>query len=199
MARAVGADLMLTPEIRAVGFAEAEERLRGIANAIPRLTFQSVRAGSLVMERAVKRQITSQFGGGKDWRASWTSSAAIVGNQVMGLVGSAHPASRIQELGGTVVPKKARALTIPLSVDARRHRARDYTDAFVLKVNGKAFLVRSKGQRGRGGLEFLYVLAKSATLKPTHYLTKAKDKVEPEVVALVGGRISLAISTGGSA
>jgi hypothetical protein len=182
---------------RVIGFDEAQERIHGIASGMDTALFNGIRRGSLIMERAVKQQITTQFGGGKEWRASFTSAAAISGNTIVGLVGSPHPASRIQELGGTIRPKNARALAIPMSKVAKRHRPRDFADAFVLKASGgRAFLVRSRGLRGRGGLEFLYVLARKATLKPSHYLTNAQRKGEPQVVALVGGRIGSLISTG---
>lgn len=186
-----------------IGWPEAKERLEATARAIPRELFDGVRRASLVMERAVKLQITEQFGGGNQWRASWTSAASITGDgtNVVGVVGSAHPASRIQELGGTIRPVKAGALAVPLTPEAKRHRPREL-DLFIVqgagrRPGGAAFLVRQRGKGRTRKLEYLYMLLQSVTLPATRYLTKAQERAEGEVVALVGGRVSVAIQSGG--
>ena len=161
---------------------------------IPAAVYDGVRAATLVLERGVKRSIRREFTGGKEWRASWTGRVANVPGGVVGIVGSAHPASRIQELGGVVRPKRRRALTIPLTRLAKNSRARDFTDLFVLKTDNHAFLAQSTAG---GGLVLHYLLSKRVVIKATHYLTKAMKTNEKKIVALVGGRVLVQVGDAG--
>lgn len=187
---------MVGPNLRVVGTKEVEERLRATERGISRETFDAMRKASLVMERSVKQQITRQFRGGREWRASFTSHVFQSGKSVVGVVGSPHPAARIQETGGTIVPRRKKALTIPLTRKARRSRARDFAGAFIVQSRkGHAFIA----QRSGGGLEFLYLLKDRVMLKASHYLTNAQKRAEPQVVALVGGRIAVVVGREGNA
>lgn len=74
----------------------------------------------------------------------------------------------IQEKGGIIKPKRARALTIPLPDNLtaagrpRFQKASEVEGLFLLKLNGKAFLVR-KAPSGEG-LEFLWILKSSVKI-----------------------------------
>lgn len=74
----------------------------------------------------------------------------------------------IQEEGGIIKPKRAKALTIPLPDNMtaagrpRFKKASEVEGLFLLKTNGKAFLVR-KAPSGEG-LEFLWMLKKSVKI-----------------------------------
>jgi ribosomal protein S10 len=87
--------------------------------------------------------------------------------------------------GGTIRPKRAKALTIPLIPEAKGRRAADYQIDFrtrLFRIRGKSALferiggstVGSRGRRGRAGsasiqttsIRPVYALAKSVTLKP---------------------------------
>jgi hypothetical protein len=192
-------------EAKAIGVKESEERLKALEADIPKVMFDSVRKSTLIAERAVKLQIKTRMG----WRArtgtfaaSFTSAALVEkvgGNSaVIGVVGSAHPASRIQERGGTIRAKRTRNLAIPISDLARKRRPRDFPDLFVVvskKGKGQALLARAIGTNADGSvrLEFHYVLKPSVRLKKTRYFSKAIAGVEGEIIALVGGRIGVVV------
>ena len=80
------------------------------------------------------------------------------------------PYAAIQEFGGTITPKNAQYLTVPLSgvlggesgkvrLTARQAIERG---AFFFRTGGKLFIARRKGK----GLQLLFVLKKSVELKP---------------------------------
>lgn len=74
----------------------------------------------------------------------------------------------IHQFGGEIRPKKAKALTIPISEIAKGKRAREFADLFILKREGKApLLVR---RRGSDRIEPMYVLMKKVTLPPRPFL-----------------------------
>lgn len=79
---------------------------------------------------------------------------------------------RLQEMGGTITPSNAAALTIPLTAEARGRRARDFSaSVHELFTVGKA---RATGDKlgtlawrdDAGQLHAAYALRKSATIKP---------------------------------
>lgn len=88
------------------------------------------------------------------------------------------PYARLQEKGGTIVPKRAKALTIPMpdnltpSGQARFPRAKGMQGVFLLKTKKGAFLVRKSagfdpfGGSGQKQLEFLWMLKKKVTIPP---------------------------------
>lgn len=192
-------------EARAIGVKESEERLKALEADLPKAMFDGVRRSTLIAERAVKRQIKTRQGWTArtgTFAASFTSAALVEKvagkSTILGVVGSAHPASRIQERGGTIRAKRTRNLAIPISDLARKRRPRDFPDLFVFistKGKGKALLAREIGKNadGTARLEFLYVLKPSVRLKKTRYFSKAIKGVEGQIVALVGGRIGVVV------
>ncbi len=94
--------------------------------------------------------------------------------------------------GGTVRPKCAGALAIPLSPEARRAGSpRDgrTPDLFLLKTKTKAFLAEAgpRGGKSRSRLKLWYILLRAVTHRPdpdakptSEYI---KQAVSPEVVA----------------
>lgn len=87
--------------------------------------------------------------------------------------------------GGTlpdIVPKRARALTVPLpdamtpSGVPRRAKARDWPDTFILNTtNGKAFIVQSQGG-SYDKLTFLYQLLRRVAIPPRLGMAKTHEK-----------------------
>jgi hypothetical protein len=79
-----------------------------------------------------------------------------------------HPAIRHKLEGGTIRPKKAKALTIPVHPEAYGRRARvlkrkKSLKLFVLRGQSGVAMLASKS---RGELEIFYLLKKSVTHKP---------------------------------
>jgi len=81
--------------------------------------------------------------------------------------GNASVQARILYLGGTIEPKNAKFLTIPIAKEAQNRRAKDFPDAFVLRLSNGLFIARYKEQSKQ--LILLFQLLKSVTIKPHPY------------------------------
>ena len=92
------------------------------------------------------------------------------GNQV--LIGTNLAYARIQHEGGTIRPKSARFLAIPLCPAAAARKPRDFTDTFIAK--GVIF----QKQPGKAPLA-LYALKRSVTLPARPYLFLDESDREP--------------------
>jgi phage gpG-like protein len=86
--------------------------------------------------------------------------------------------ARIHELGGTIVPRRAKALTIPLCPEARRKRATEFDrkKTFLLKRPGKDPVIMLKGEEG-GQATALYVLKKSVRIPARPFLRPPEDEL----------------------
>jgi phage gpG-like protein len=112
--------------------------------------------------------------------------------------GPTVPYAAIQELGGTVYPKRGKYLAIPLQERLRGIWPRDLNelDTFVLTRGGRPFIV----QRTDTGLVFLYRLVESVTLRPVRYLRDAIEaaaaelgkRLRKEIGAILRGQVSSA-------
>jgi len=92
------------------------------------------------------------------------------GDNVVGRVGTKLVYARIQELGGVITPKRARALTVPLQAaltqrGAARGRARDFMNTFIAK--GIIF------QRAGKDIIPLFKLKKAVQIRARPYLGPA--------------------------
>jgi hypothetical protein len=98
------------------------------------------------------------------------------------------PQARILEFGGTIVPKTAGALAVPLSGGPAltergvprypmgpRQAEADGHKLFVLKTAGKAFLAESVGKGKAAKLEMWYILLQSTTIPAFHYASQAVE------------------------
>jgi len=103
------------------------------------------------------------------------------------------PYGLMQEKGGTIVPKYAKALAIPIHTDAKRAREQGWGPEFPGFV-GKLFMIRRPGKppllaRRVGGqharIDIMYVLAASATIPARPYLRPALWRALP-MIALMG-------------
>ena len=86
------------------------------------------------------------------------------------IIGTNIPYAKIHHFGGTIVPKKAKFLAVPITKAAKAMSPRDFSDTFVR--NGVIFRKTDKGKA-----EALYVLKKSVTIPARPYLfLNAADK-----------------------
>ncbi|HOY61625.1 MAG TPA: hypothetical protein PLK80_08060 [bacterium] len=84
--------------------------------------------------------------------------------------GSSDKRARLLFKGGKVLPRRAKALAVPLTKEAKRRRPSEYgDDLFPLKMGDskKMFLARKRGKKGK--IELLYILLKSVTLPPRKF------------------------------
>jgi phage gpG-like protein len=94
-------------------------------------------------------------------------------------ISSDRPQARILQFGGTITPRNAKHMAIPLSVEASRAGARRWkkqNHGFWLRTkSGKLFLVRKDGK----ALEFGFMLVDKVVIPPRPYLgfrKKHRDK-----------------------
>lgn len=83
---------------------------------------------------------------------------------------SKSPYAKIQDKGGTIVPRKRRFLTVPIHPMAKRRSLLTFAGTFVR--NGIVYK-----KVGKGSVIALYSLQKSVTIKGTRYLRKSGKKI----------------------
>lgn len=84
----------------------------------------------------------------------------------------------IHETGGTILPKRARALAVPVSAEARMHTSpRDMQGLELIPRKGRPpLLVRQMARRGSAvGFELHWVLLPSVTIRATRWLTRGVE------------------------
>lgn len=88
----------------------------------------------------------------------------------------------IHEHGGTIRPKRARALTIPLTAQARRIPARMWPRGKLFRLPGTNVLVSKWGK----GVRPQFVLKRSVFIRPKRYVSKALKRSRPQLQNLLG-------------
>lgn len=121
--------------------------------------------------------------------------------QIEGGVYSDSKYARIQDQGGTITPRNGSYLTIPLTNEASRVRARNFPGGLVFVHHPPALPVLAKqlgpiapaGVRS-AGLEPQYLLVRSATLKGHGYLDKAAASSLPQAQSIVNDALQKALT-----
>ena len=118
--------------------------------------------------------------------ASIKKSIAVRGGSLDSVIGSISTGTMgIHETGGTITPKRSRYLAIPLQAALSskgiplRKRPRDCNGGFVFRSKAGNLII---GRRKVGeGIEPLYVLKKSVTIKSRLGLSSALEKEYPQM------------------
>lgn len=97
--------------------------------------------------------------------------------------------AHIQDQGGTIYPKTAKALAVPLSAQAKTRWPRDWPagQLTLIATNGKALLIE-KLTRDRFKLH--YVLKDQVTIEGSDYVKKARREAKPQIDEFVESRIN---------
>lgn len=109
---------------------------------------------------------------------------ALIGSGVR--TGRRLPYADILETGGTITARRTKYLTIPLPAAltkagvARKRRARDWPNTFVLRKNGNLYIVQKNGRFGT--LKFLYILKKSVEIPAFQYMATTAARSHWKVV-----------------
>jgi len=99
----------------------------------------------------------------------------------------------ILDRGGTVKPKTAKALAIPISPQAKKRWPRDWPDGvltLIVSKRGTPLLIEAKASR----TILHYVLKQSVTIAPRHYVDAAAKRAEPQVHKILGESVKAALS-----
>lgn len=90
--------------------------------------------------------------------------------------------ARMLERGGTIRPKQARALAVPVTDEARRYTSpRDMPDLILIQRKGKPPVLARKSPGGKGALEVLWVLLPYVTIPAFHWLSKGAREAKGEM------------------
>lgn len=185
------------------------DEFTAFATALPRYVVEEMKPGikraQLLVQTAVRRHASGvSVGAGSDiapsrgkLAQSWQVGAIEVRGltDVRGPVGSNLAYAAIHEFGGTIRPRSARALTIPVSPLAARKRARDFQGAFILQTrDGAAYIARRAGGARSARIELLFLLKKQVTLRARHYVSNALKDVDPQLEPVLGQAIGAAIA-----
>ncbi len=103
------------------------------------------------------------------------------------------PAAKYAQIlndGGTIYPRNAKALAVPISEEARRHSSpRDMPDlTYIARKSGPPLLVRQLTRRGNvRGFELHWVLLASVTIPAFHWFEKAVEDNTDAITEAFGG------------
>jgi len=99
-------------------------------------------------------------------------------------VGTADVRGRLLQEGGKILPKRARALAVPIHKDAIGKRPKDFADLQYVPRKGRApLLVRESGKRNVR-TTVMFILLRSVTIHPHPYLFWT-DEDETKLLTLV--------------
>ena len=127
-------------------------------------------------------------GAGREGLASGVRGWMLSDDEPLGAIGvpGNHPAAAyagIQETGGTIYPRTAGALAVPISDEAQLHASPREMDGLVMiKRPGKPpLLARTVGDT----LEVHWVLVPSVTIEATHWLSTGVQRAAPEMARVM--------------
>ena len=105
------------------------------------------------------------------------------------------PYARIQDAGGTIKPKSAKNLAIPLSPLAKRKWPRDWDEnqLRLVVLRGKSFLVE---KLDKGKLVFHYLLKPQVTLTGEKYIAAAQRRAKPLVDQVIRAGLAKLLEDG---
>lgn len=142
--------------------------------------------GCLIVESKLKENVSGSILNVRSGqlRASMGSIITIEKDGLQGTIGSGVRQggrvayANLQERGGTIRPKTAQWLTIPLPAamtasGVARGRARDFDNTFIKKSKaGNLIIFQSKGK----SIVPLFILKKSVEIPASHYLSITRDQ-----------------------
>lgn len=170
---------------------EFRRRLSKFSRTMPRETRRGMSNALSIVERKVKTKLSGSYLKARTGklRADWWKR--IDGTKtVTGILGSPTPYSKIQEKGGTITPKRGRALTIPTNENktaagVARISARE------LKDQGRSFI--RKGvifEKRAGGIVPMFILVRSVRIRAKHYLrdslNESKEAIKNQFAKAIG-------------
>lgn len=127
----------------------------------------------------------------KDARGELEASFRVVTGPNWAAVTSDKPYARIHDVGGTIRPKKASKLTVPIHPMAKRRTAAHFRSPNFFRLPGKNVLVFKVLD---GELIPLFALVDQVQIKATHYLEKARRSARARLNEAIRASLELAAS-----
>lgn len=112
-------------------------------------------------------------------------------------IGSNLPYSAIHQTGGTIAPKSAKKLAIPLTKDARR--AGSARRWWAINAAKKPFILKGKtiATREAGGLKFHFALVDSVDMPPRPFVGLGREYAN-EIERFIVGFVEMSVEAGGT-
>jgi len=96
--------------------------------------------------------------------------------------------ARILERGGVIRPRRGRALSIPISEEAKRYASpREMSNLFMLKRPGRPPLLAEAAGRGGQRLIVHWVLVRSVTIRARRWLSRGVEGARPKMRGALAG------------
>lgn len=172
-----------------------EKWIGNVADKVKDGTAKTMLQAAELAAGAVRREVNQSFRPGTEALARSFTATLLAPKQGKLRSGAISDSvyARIQDQGGTIVPRNAKALTVPVSQQAKSASrrgigAREFPSPLALiwpKGRDRGYLVEK-------GVGVHYVLRKSVTLPGRTYLLESAKAVEPELNELFDGALEVA-------
>ena len=176
---------------RVIGQANLERKFRALDDATQtRALERSLLAGILVLENAIKQNIQDRklVDTGTMLRSVGSEITERSTTRVTAVAGTNLVYAAIHEFGGTIVPRNAQFLSIPLTSEAKRYNSpRDFPQKLHAIINGDRGVLVDEGDTAQ------YALVKSVNMPARPYMRPAWDEHIDEAVGEVRDVLRLLI------
>lgn len=155
------------------------------ADMVPALAAAVLRSAHLAAG-TLAEVVVSRFPSGTNQLArSFPANVGFVqrtAGEVSARTFSPLPHARIQDQGGTIRPRTAKALAVPLTSEAKSRWPRDWPakQLRLIVLRGKALLVEVLGKGKSARIKTHYVLKDQVTITGQHYVDEAKKRAIPK-------------------
>lgn len=171
------------------------------------LLMRAFRQAAVVVERKLKMNVTDNILHRRSGHLAQSIQTSVYqdgASVVTARIGSGvannrrMPYAEIHEDGGTITPKKAKWLTIPLEAALtpsgvpKKASAREWKNTFVGKSKGGALIIFQKV--GKKTLVPLYVLKKSVRIPARHYMSETLEASKNYFLMAVRGSIERSLN-----
>lgn len=182
-----------------------KKNLGNVDEVLEAAMLRHLRWATPFMEKQVKRLATNKLIKRRTGKYVSSVRHRINERQMRGIVGTAYVPARQLELGGTIRPKRAKYLTIPLAGAKTRagvsKKPRDYTGTFFQEVGGALYLFGKRTPAAKKAVP-LFVLVKQVEQKGKHIFgtafTKNERRIRVQADRRVAGALREAFKKGNS-
>lgn len=159
----------------------------GSAKAIASAVLRAAHVMASFVSKAVMEKLP---GGTSQLARSFVANVGFIrstGDVISARTFSPLPYAGIQDKGGTIRPKTARALAVPLTNEAQKRWPRDWSreQLKLVVLKGKALLVERLGKGKMARLKAHYVLKDHVTLTGREYIAAARSQGKSAVDGVI--------------
>jgi len=151
-----------------------------------------------LIERSARKKMPGKTGDlGRSFKAEFVEKK---GGKISAGAFSDLVYARIQEYGGTILPKRAKMLAVPITPKAKRIRPREWgSDALTLIRSKKNQLILATIQQNKNGKDTIkpqYVLKRSVKLQPQNYIADVEKEIGQTAEQILGKSVIATLGRG---